>query len=70
MPDQSPLDLPLPTGWAKNIKSAVLHVISLAQFALAYTRGWAADALNPRAGQAAEMDRLSDQHNACHGLAA
>jgi hypothetical protein len=42
-------DIPLPSGWAKNVKSAVLHVISVAQFALTYTRGWAANALNPRA---------------------
>jgi len=59
--DQSPPDLPLPSGWAKNVKSAVLHVISLAQYALTYTRGWAADALNPRARQAAETDRLTNE---------
>jgi predicted RNA polymerase sigma factor len=35
-----------------------MHVISVAQFALAHTRGWATDALNPRARQAAQMDRL------------
>jgi hypothetical protein len=59
--DQSPPDLPLPSGWTQNVKSAVLHVISLAQFALSYTRGWAADALNPRARQAAAMDRLTNE---------
>jgi hypothetical protein len=46
--DQSPPDLPLPSGWAKNVKSAVLHVISVAQFALTYTRGWAANSINAR----------------------
>ena len=61
MSDQSPPDLPLPTGWPKNVKSAVLHVISLAQYALTYTRGWAADALNPRARQAAAIDRLTNE---------
>jgi hypothetical protein len=43
-----------------SVKSAVLHVISLANFAIVATRGWAADALNPRARQAAEMDRLTN----------
>jgi hypothetical protein len=35
------LKIPLPRGWPGRVKSATLHVISLAQFALAYTRGWA-----------------------------
>ncbi len=51
-------DISVPSGWAKNVKSAVLHVISLAQFALTYTRGWADNVLNPRARQAAAVDRL------------
>jgi len=59
--DQSLPDLPVPSGWPRNVKSAVLHVTSLAQFALTYTRGWAADALNPHARQAAEMDRLTGE---------
>ena len=61
MSDQSLPDLPVPSGWPKNVKTAVLHVISVAQFALTYTRGWAADALNPRARQAADMDRLANE---------
>ena len=61
MSDQPPSSIPLPSGWARNVKSAVLHVISLAQFTLTYTRGWAADALNPRARQAAAVDRLADE---------
>jgi len=59
--DRSTPDLPLPSGWGKNVKSAVLHVISLANFAIVATRGWAANALNPRARQAAEMDRLTNE---------
>ena len=61
MSDPSPPDLPLPSGWPRNVKSAVLHVISLAQYAIVATRGWAADALNPRARQAAEDDRLTQE---------
>ena len=44
-----------------NETAAVLHVISLAQYAIVATRGWAADALNPRARQAAEDDRLTNE---------
>ena len=34
MCDQSLSEVPVPSGWASNIKSAVLHVISLAQYAM------------------------------------
>ncbi len=37
----NPPGIPLPAGWSKHARSAMLHVISLAQFALAYTCGWA-----------------------------
>ena len=37
----NPSGIPLPRGWPQCVKSAMLHVISLAQFALAHTRGWA-----------------------------
>ena len=61
MSDHSPPDLSVPPGWPKNVKSAVLHVISLAQYAIAATRGWAADALNPRARQAVGDDQLKQE---------
>ena len=35
-------EIPLPRSWPSRVKSAVLHAISLGQFTLAYTRGWAA----------------------------
>jgi hypothetical protein len=38
----------MPSGWASNVKSAVLHVISLAQYAMVTARGWAANSLNAR----------------------
>ena len=50
----------MPSGWAKNVKPAVLHVVSLAHYAILSAHGWAANALNPRARQAAEMDRLTN----------
>ena len=33
--------IPLPKSWPKYIKSAMLHVISLAHVAMTYSRGWA-----------------------------
>ena len=43
------------------VKSAVLHVISLAQFALAHTRGWAANCPNARIRLKAELDRAKQE---------
>ena len=40
--------LPLPKQWSRQVQSVVLHVISLAQYALTEARGWAADSVNPR----------------------
>ena len=39
----------------------MLHVISLAQFAAAHTRGWAANSINARIRLKAETDRLQQQ---------
>ncbi len=30
--------IPLPRGWKQHVRSSVLHVISLAQYATVYTR--------------------------------
>ena len=51
----------LPKGWSNNIKSAMLHVISLAQFGMAYTRGWAANSINSRIRVQAECEWLQQQ---------
>jgi len=56
-----PPDIPLPSGWARNVKSAVLHVISLAHHAIVAARGWAANSINVRAGLAADNDRLNQE---------
>ena len=37
-----PLRIPLPKGWPRSIRSAVIHAISLARFSLTHTRSWAA----------------------------
>lgn len=40
------------------MKSAVLHDIALAHYAIVYARAWAADSANARVRIAAENDRL------------
>ena len=61
MPDQSPPSLPVPSGWPKNVKSAVLHVISLAHYAIVAARGWAANSLNARVRLTAENDQVKQK---------
>ena len=50
-------NIPVPRGWKQRVRSAVLHVISLAQFACACTRGWAASSTNSPVRLKAELDR-------------
>ena len=52
---------PLPRNWPESVKSAVLHTISLAQYGLAYTRGWAADSRNGRLRLKAKFDRANQE---------
>ena len=54
-------EIPLPRSWPSRVKSAILHVISLGQFTLAYTRGWAANSLNSRIRLKAELDRACQE---------
>ncbi len=53
--------LPLPRGWPRRIRSAAVHAISLANFALATALGWAAQSLNPRLRLRAEIERLQQE---------
>ena len=48
----------LPKDWHGHVRSAILHVISLAQYATVHTRSWAVDSLNGRLRLKAENDRL------------
>ena len=57
MAAKKPPTIPLPKGWTKHVRTAMLHVISLAQYATAYTRSWAADSTNARLRIKAENDR-------------
>ena len=62
MCDPSLPDVPLPSGWASNAKSAVLHVISLAQYAMVTVRGWAANSLNARVRLTADNNQLKQEN--------
>ena len=57
MAARKPPTIPLPKAWTKHVRTAMLHVISLAQYATAYTRSWAADSTNGRIRIKAENDR-------------
>ena len=54
-------EIPLPKAWGKRVRSAVLHVVALAQYALVYTRSWAADSTNQRVRIRADCDRLEQE---------
>jgi hypothetical protein len=43
-----PPEIRLPKGWGARVKSATIHVIALAQYALTYSRSWAANSSNQR----------------------
>ena len=53
--------IPLPKGWQGCVKSAVLHAIALAHYAIVYARAWAADSINARVRLSAENDQLQEE---------
>ena len=55
---KSARSVPLPDGWPGRVKSTMLNVLSLAQYAMAHTRSWAADSRNARLRLKAQVDRL------------
>ena len=62
MSDQALPDIPVPSGWAKNVRPAVLHVISLAHYAIACARGWAANSINARVRLTSDNHRLKQDN--------
>ena len=52
---------PLPRGWTKTVRSAVVQAISVASMALTHTWGRAATASKPRRRLHAELDRLKTE---------
>jgi hypothetical protein len=53
--------IPLPIGWTTSVKSAAIHAIAFAQYAVVYTRSWAANSVNARVRLKAENGRLQGQ---------
>ncbi len=56
-----PPRIPLPRGWPRRVRSAVIHAISLAHFSLTATRSWAANNWNARIRLQQENDRLRQE---------
>ena len=61
MPGGQTPRIPLPKHWTRHVRSAVLHVISLAQYAAVYSRSWASNSINERVRLKAESDRLRQE---------
>ena len=61
MAAKKPPTIALPKSWTKHVRTAMLHVISLAQYATAYTRSWAADSTNGRIRIKAEYERSQQE---------
>jgi len=62
MPSKTKLpQIPLPKSWGTRVESAILHILALAQYALTYSRSWAADSTNQRVRLKAECDRLTQE---------
>ena len=53
--------IPLSKSWTQHFRTAMLHVTSLAQYATAYSRRWAADSTNARIRTKAEYDRAHQE---------
>ena len=58
--DPQPPRIHLPKGWRDGVKSAVLHTIALAHYAIVYARARAADSIHARLRLAVENDRLHE----------
>ena len=58
MPSPTSPSVPLPPAWPKHAKSAMVHVIALAHFALVHVRSWCANSSIARVRLVAECDIL------------
>ena len=58
---QNPGRTSLPCDWPQPAKAAMLHIIALAQYAVSYTRGWAANARIARVRLKAHNDQLRQE---------
>ena len=53
--------LAVPKHWTRSIQAALVHVMSLAHYALVQTRSWAANSSHDRARLAAQKDQLDQE---------
>jgi hypothetical protein len=58
---ENPRRIPLLRGWPQHVRSALLHVIAMAQHAVACTRSWAANTGLARVRLKAENDQLRQE---------
>ncbi len=58
----TPSDVSLPGTWPKQVKSAILHVISLAHWALIYSRSWTADSPLQRVRLKCKLDQAENEN--------
>jgi len=62
MSDVPPYEkVPLPKGWPRVVRSAVLQVVGLAQMSLTYSRSWAADSRLARVRLQAALDQARSE---------
>ena len=59
--DSSLPKIPLPSGRPVQVQSAILHVVSMAHYAIVAARTWAANSINALVRLVAEADQLRDQ---------
>jgi len=53
--------IPLPKGWPRRVRSAVIQTISLARTSMTHTRSWAANHYNARIRLKSENERLRSE---------
>jgi hypothetical protein len=58
----SAFSIPFPKSWPAKVRSAMLHVVSLAKYAAVYTRSWAADCTNARVRLRADRERHKEEN--------
>ncbi len=65
MPNHA-LTIPLPKSWPATVRSAMLHVVSLAKYAAVYARSWASDRADARVRIRAERNRHQEDNGLLH----
>jgi hypothetical protein len=61
MGTKNPPRIPLPESWTQHVRISMLHVVALARYAAAHTRGWASTNLNGGVRLRAQNDRLQQE---------